>query len=124
MIIHVLLLLFTIQTERGVVVLSGEGRTMIRAELGHDISLDCDFGDDDGRHNHQSRLRSLYSIKWYRDDREFFRYIPTDSPPYTIFLVPGIEVDDLSTPTNIILTNVSLLTSGTFKCEISGGTPR
>ena len=35
--------------ERGVVVLSGEGRNMIRAELGHDISLDCDFGDD-GRH--------------------------------------------------------------------------
>ena len=63
--------------ERGVVVLSGEGRNMIRAELGHDISLDCDFGDDDGRHDHQSRLRSLYSIKWYRDDREFFRYIPT-----------------------------------------------
>lgn len=48
----------------------------------------------------------------------------SDSPPYTIFLVPGIEVDDLSSPTNIILANVSLLTSGTYKCEMSEGPPR
>ena len=35
--------------------------------MGHSLSLECDYrleGD------------SLYSLKWYRDDREFFRYIP------------------------------------------------
>ena len=47
-----------------------------------------------------------------------------DSPPFTIFLVAGISVSDLSTPTNIILSNVSLETGGKFKCEVSGGPPR
>ena len=50
--------------------------------------------------------------------------VVTDSPPYTIFLVPGIEVDDMSTPTNIVLKNVSLDTSGQYKCEVSAGPPR
>ena len=38
-----------------------------QAEVGHPVTLGCDYhleGD------------SLYSLKWYRDDREFFRYIP------------------------------------------------
>ena len=47
-----------------------------------------------------------------------------DTPPYTIFLVSGISVDDLSSPTNIILKNTSLDTSGQYKCEVSGGPPR
>ena len=48
----------------------------------------------------------------------------SESPPYTIFLLSGISVDDVSTPTHIILKNVSLLTSGRYKCEVSGGPPR
>ena len=43
----------------------------LRAEVGHDISISCDCRMSD------TREAGLYSIKWYRDDREFFRYIPT-----------------------------------------------
>ena len=43
----------------------------LRAEVGHDISISCDCRMSDARE------AGLYSIKWYRDDREFFRYIPT-----------------------------------------------
>ena len=47
-----------------------------------------------------------------------------DVPPYTIFLLPGLTVHDQASPTNMILQNISLATSGMFKCEISGGPPR
>ena len=33
-------------------------------------------------------------------------------------------MDDLSSPTHIILNNISLATSGSYKCEVSGGPPR
>ena len=38
-----------------------------QVEAGHALSLECDYkleGD------------ILYSLKWYRDDKEFYRYIP------------------------------------------------
>ena len=38
-----------------------------QTEVGHSLSLECDY---------QLEGDSLYSLKWYRDDREFFRYIP------------------------------------------------
>ena len=43
------------------------GDDLVYAEVGADVNLECNYnllGDN------------LYSIKWYRDDREFFRYIP------------------------------------------------
>ena len=46
-------------------------RACLRAVAGYDLSLSCDCRMSD------TRAASLYSIKWYRDDREFFRYIPT-----------------------------------------------
>ena len=48
----------------------------------------------------------------------------SDVPPYTIFLLPGISVHDQASPSSLILQNVSLATSGRFKCEVSGGPPR
>ena len=47
--------------------LKEEGNAFIRAEVGQDVSFTC---------NYQMMGDYLYSIKWYRDDKEFFRYIP------------------------------------------------
>ena len=44
-----------------------EGSEFLQAEVGRDVSLIC---------NYQMMGDSLYSIKWYKDDKEFFRYIP------------------------------------------------
>ena len=55
---------------------------------------------------------------------EFYRYIPTEDPSTTVFIMPGLEVLDYSTPTHIILNNVASHTSGVFKCEVSAGPPR
>jgi len=115
MIEKLVFLLLTSEIHLSLRVMKEEGSEFLQAEVGRDVSLIC---------NYQMMGDSLYSIKWYRDDKEFFRYIPRESPPVTIFLIPGITVDDLSSPTHIIIKNVSLATSGSVKCEVSGGPPR
>ena len=62
--------------------------------------------------------------QWYRDNVEFFRYIPSEEPHTTVFIVPGMELVETSTPTNIVLNNVGSQTGGLFKCEVSEGPPR
>ena len=54
----------------------------------------------------------------------FFYHLRVDTPPYTIFVVSGIQLDDASTETRLLLRNASLATSGRYKCEVSGGPPR
>ena len=36
---------------------------------------------------------SLYSVKWYRNEQEFFRYVPNDRPEHQIFPQHGIRVE-------------------------------
>lgn len=36
---------------------------------------------------------ALYSVKWYKDGYEFYRYVPRDMPPAQVFDQPGINVD-------------------------------
>ena len=108
----------------------------------------------DLRCNYKLEGENMYSLKWYRDNVEFyrsdilyedscwwlFRYIPTEDPSTTVFVMPGLEVRKRavvivswlviiqvlahSTPTHIILNNAVSHTSGVFKCEVSAGPPR
>lgn len=36
---------------------------------------------------------ALYSVKWYKDGNEFYRYVPRDMPPAQVFQLPGVSVD-------------------------------
>eukprot|EP00093_Oithona_nana_P002116 02116.XXX_19023_33521_1 [CDS] Oithona nana genome sequencing. len=66
----------------------------------------------------------LYSIKWYRNGHEFYRYIPSDNPSTTIFNGNGINVDkSQSSEEEILLRSVDLDTTGLYRCEISGEAP-
>lgn len=49
-----------------------------------DATLGCKY-DLDGE--------SLYSVKWYKDGFEFYRYVPRDMPPGQVFPLPGVDVD-------------------------------
>ena len=51
---------------------------------GDDVTLQCLYDMEGDK---------LYSIKWYRNGNEFYRYIPTDRPSTAIFDGNGIKVD-------------------------------
>lgn len=63
----------TISVPRGV--LSGEGQAAV---------LRCSY-DLEGA--------ALYSIRWYRAETEFYRYVPREMPPTLVFPLPGASVD-------------------------------
>ncbi|XP_065093322.1 uncharacterized protein LOC135713992 [Ochlerotatus camptorhynchus] len=66
----------------------------------------------------------LYSVKWYKDGNEFFRFVPRDNPPAQLFLLTGVSVDLLnSTANQIVLNNVTLASSGRYRCEVSAEAP-
>lgn len=52
-------------------------------EVGDDALLECHF---DLAH------LQLYSLKWYRDDDEFFRFMPSEDPAKVVLPVPGVRV--------------------------------
>lgn len=67
---------------------------------------------------------SLYSVKWYKDGNEFYRYVPRDMPPAQTFLLPGVSVElHNSSDAIVTLRNVNLQSAGRFRCEVSGEAP-
>lgn len=48
------------------------------------VNLECHYDMEDEK---------LYSVKWYKDGHEFYRYLPRDHPPATLFTQNGITVD-------------------------------
>ncbi|XP_066996214.2 uncharacterized protein [Anabrus simplex] len=67
---------------------------------------------------------SLYSVKWYKDDEEFYRFVPKANPPQNSYKLEGIKVDHhLSDDKQVVLRNVNLKTSGLYRCEVSAEAP-
>ena len=52
--------------------------------VGDTLTLTCryDLGRD-----------AIYTVKWYKDGREVYRYVPGGSAEFKYFGAPGIEVD-------------------------------
>lgn len=48
--------------------------------------------DYDGNRYYESG-EALYSVKWYKDDVEFYNYLPKSNPPQHSYRVEGIRVD-------------------------------
>ena len=77
------------------------------------------------RCNYDMQGDNLYSVKWYYNQKEFYRYIPSDNPKVTIFdNNPGVTVNaKASTEREVVLDNVDFDTSGLYRCEVSGDAP-
>ncbi|XP_063215614.1 uncharacterized protein LOC134527149 [Bacillus rossius redtenbacheri] len=82
---------------------------------GEGALLRCDYelGDD-----------ALYSVKWYKDDEEFFRFVPKSDPPKYSHNIEGVKVDHtLSDDKRVALCSLTLQASGTYRCEVSAEAP-
>lgn len=83
--------------------------------VGNDSLLQCKY-DLQGE--------ALYSVKWYKDGHEFYRFVPRDFPIVQVFPVPGVYVDlEHSNETQVLLTALDLESSGRYRCEVSAEAP-
>ncbi|XP_028140016.1 uncharacterized protein LOC114334181 [Diabrotica virgifera virgifera] len=84
------------------------------------LQLDCHF--DMGS-------EELYAVKWYKDDQEFFRYMPRQNPHTLMFPVSGVSVVPHESDCDITRCKVRLhklssrYSSGAYRCEISSEAP-
>ncbi|XP_050543743.1 uncharacterized protein LOC126906846 [Daktulosphaira vitifoliae] len=67
---------------------------------------------------------TLYSVKWYKDGDEFFRYLPKSKPEIQVFEQKGIHIDiDKSNSNEVVLDSLQLSSSGSYRCEVSAEAP-
>ncbi|XP_014480523.1 PREDICTED: cell adhesion molecule 1-like [Dinoponera quadriceps] len=67
---------------------------------------------------------SLYTIQWFHDNSEFYRYVFDRVPPASSFNVSGIQVNISKSNTHdVTLVDVSRNLTGWYKCEVSASSP-
>ncbi|VVC87552.1 unnamed protein product [Leptidea sinapis] len=67
---------------------------------------------------------ALYSIRWYRAETEFYRYVPRELPPTMVFPLPGASVDlAQSDHHQVRIVNLNRRLSGDYQCEVSADAP-
>nr|XP_036213224.1 uncharacterized protein LOC106614804 isoform X2 [Bactrocera oleae] len=75
-----------------------------------------DDEDEDGE--------ALYAIKWYKDNEEFYRFVPKAHPQKTSYRFDGIRVsEEHSDSWRVFLRGLTLNSSGLYRCEISAEAP-
>ncbi|XP_059485351.1 uncharacterized protein LOC132202444 [Neocloeon triangulifer] len=85
------------------------------ASLGMPVAMGCTFDTEDA---------NLYSVKWYKDNAEFCRYMPSQHPSSLLFPVPGIIMDESGCQmASVQLREATLETTGTYLCEVSTEKP-
>ena len=63
------------------------------------LNIDYDNANNRQHHRRNNYLyydndeETLYSVKWYKDEEEFYRYVPRANPPQHSYTFDGIRVD-------------------------------
>lgn len=104
----------------GVIQVSG-GLSWVRVTVPHyrvpgemaQLLCDYELGED-----------TLYSVKWYKDHEEFYRFVPKALPPQHSYRLDGLQVDlSLSDSRKVVLRALTLKSSGLYRCEVSAEAP-
>ncbi|XP_045126113.1 uncharacterized protein LOC123513195 [Portunus trituberculatus] len=91
---------------------------------GDQVHLRCDYEEESPS--------SLYTLKWYKNEQEFFRHQPGLTPSegedrcrnHHHYHVDGVSVDCwVSTEKDVVLQGVTGATSGDYQCEVIGDYP-
>ncbi|XP_068084009.1 uncharacterized protein [Anabrus simplex] len=85
-------------------------------DIRQNVTLTCRFDVGEER---------LYSVKWYKDGAEFYRFMPDNYPPCRSLPVVGITLlnDTRCNMENVTLTRLTFNSSGRYRCEISTEAP-
>ncbi|XP_065076033.1 uncharacterized protein LOC135699668 [Ochlerotatus camptorhynchus] len=79
-----------------------------------------DYYNDGG----EGEGEKIYSVKWYKDNEEFYRYVPSANPPIKSYKIDGIWVDAMhSNHSKVLIKRLTLKSSGVYRCEISAEAP-
>merc|ERR1719334_1777281 len=66
-------------------------------------------------------VQPVYSVRWYKNGKEFFSYLPGKPEPITIHDVEGITLDRQrqSNEYTVYLSHLSQASTGRYRCEVS-----
>ncbi|XP_013792875.2 uncharacterized protein LOC106476794, partial [Limulus polyphemus] len=83
--------------------------------LAREVTLSCMYDLEED---------NLYSVKWYKDDLEFFRYVPKEIPQRQFFPLDGINIDFTRSNKDVVyIQDVQMSTGGRYRCEVSADAP-
>ncbi|KAH8312534.1 hypothetical protein KR044_011282, partial [Drosophila immigrans] len=89
-----------------------------------EVDREADEEEEDEEEQPQEEGEALYAIKWYKDNEEFYRYVPKTRPPKTSYRVDGVRViEELSDASRVVLRGLTLNSTGLYRCEISAEAP-
>lgn len=90
-------------------------QTPTAVKAGSTVTLRC---------NYDLEKDSLYTVKWYKGLKEFFRFTPKELPSTQVFAFNNISVDVHNSDRNqVVLNSVQVSLSGKYRCEVSADAP-
>ncbi|XP_068233423.1 uncharacterized protein [Palaemon carinicauda] len=81
--------------------------------LGKNATLECDYL--------VQKHASLYSLKWYKINSQFYQYIPTNENPFSVFSLEGLHQDQVVASADgrrVVILGIQAAASDTYRWEM------